>query len=118
MNTLPRLLVTMGDVAGIGPEIIARAWPALVEIARPVVVGDVGWLERAVKLVGACGRVLPVHHPAEAEPAADLLLCLPGSDQDLAAVRSGRVSAAAGRAAYDFLCLAVDHVLAGDAAGI
>jgi len=36
MNDTPRLLITMGDVAGIGPEIIARAWPALNEICRPV----------------------------------------------------------------------------------
>ena len=32
MTSLPRLLITMGDVAGIGPEIIARAWPTL----RPI----------------------------------------------------------------------------------
>ena len=23
----PRLLITLGDVAGIGPEIVAKAWP-------------------------------------------------------------------------------------------
>src|SRR5439155_4385534 len=40
MSARPRLLLTMGDVAGIGPEVIARAWPALQGFCRPVVVGD------------------------------------------------------------------------------
>ena len=44
MKKAPRLLLTMGDVAGIGPEVIARAWPALFPFCRPVVVGDPGWL--------------------------------------------------------------------------
>lgn len=118
MNTRPRLLITMGDVAGIGPEIIARAWPALVEFARPIVVGDVHWLEQAVRLTGVRARVWPIRHPVEGEAAANVLPCLHATSQNLDRVTPGHVSAAAGRAAYDFLCCAVDHVLAGDAAAI
>src|SRR4029077_14434215 len=47
--------------------------------------------------------------------------CVPflvGSNQDLSAAVPGQVSAAAGRAAYDFLCTAIDLTLAGDADGI
>ena len=47
---LPRLILTMGDVAGIGPEIIARAWPELQSICRAIVVGDPGWLRRGLAL--------------------------------------------------------------------
>ena len=66
MNDTPRLLITMGDVAGIGPEIIARAWPDLQAVCRPVVVGDPGWLQRALDLVGSAAAVRPVAHPDEA----------------------------------------------------
>ncbi len=114
----PRLLFTMGDVAGIGPEIIARAWPELVALARPVVVGDVGWLRKAVRLVGSNARVEAVRHPAETEARAELIPCLAASAQDLDALEPGRVSGAAGRAAYDFLCTAIDLTLAGHADGI
>src|ERR1043166_4373444 len=38
----PRLLITLGDVAGIGPEIVAKAWGELQAICEPVVVGDIG----------------------------------------------------------------------------
>jgi 4-hydroxythreonine-4-phosphate dehydrogenase len=118
MDTLPRLLITMGDVAGIGPEIIARAWPELTAVCRPVVVGDSGWLRWALDLVKVRGEVREVHHPDEAQPAPDVVPCMTGSDQDLSEVTLGRVSAAAGQAAYDFLCTAIDRTMAGGAAGI
>jgi len=108
----------MGDAAGIGPEIIAQAWPELVAMSRPVVVGDAGWMERAVRLVDIPARVALVNDPAELEPAEELIPCLSGSQQNLSAVVPGRVSAAAGRAAYDFLCTAIDQTLAGSADGI
>jgi 4-hydroxythreonine-4-phosphate dehydrogenase len=117
-SPLPRLLITLGDVAGIGPEIIARAWPDLLAWCRPAVVGDPLWLRRGLELINSPARVHIIRHPAEAVPKHDLLPCLPGSDQDLHAVQPGRVSAAAGRAAYDFLCRAIDWTLAGEADGI
>ncbi len=51
----PLVALTMGDVAGIGPEVIARAWndPRLHALARPLVIGDPAVLERALELVGA-----------------------------------------------------------------
>src|SRR5947209_2557669 len=105
----------MGDVAGIGPEIIARAWPDLLALSRPVVVGDPGWMTRALQLVGRKAAVQTVAHPEEARPAPDRVPCLAGSSQNLAGVESGKVSAAAGRAAYDFLCTAIDLTPAGAA---
>jgi 4-hydroxythreonine-4-phosphate dehydrogenase len=118
MSELPRLLLTMGDVAGIGPEIIARAWPELNTICLPVVIGDRAWLQSAVSLVKGTAKVRPISDPAEEAPLADVIPCLCGTDQDLGSVTPGVVSAAAGRAAYDFLCKAIDLTMAGRAAGI
>jgi 4-hydroxythreonine-4-phosphate dehydrogenase len=118
MTCLPRLLFTMGDVAGIGPEIIARAWPELLTVCRPLVVGDPGWLRAALRMIGSPADVHVLAQPEELEPLADAVLCLSGSDQDLTAVAVGQVSAATGRAAYDFLCKAIDLTLAGAADGI
>lgn len=121
MNERPRLLITMGDVAGIGPEIIAKAWTALNKSCRPVVVGDPDWMRRALKLVNSNGGdliVREIRNPREAEPDSQTIPCLLASDQDLRQVEPGRVSAAAGKAAYDFLCAAIDQTLAGSANGI
>ena len=117
-SSLPRLLITLGDVAGIGPEIVARAWPGLLPLCRPAVVGDPLWLRRGLELIGSPARVCVIAHPAEAEPDEDVLPCLRGSNQDLHAVEPGHVSAAAGQAAYDFLCRAIDWTMTGAADGI
>jgi 4-hydroxythreonine-4-phosphate dehydrogenase len=118
MSDRPRLLFTMGDVAGIGPEILARAWPDLVRRCRPVVVGDPGWLRRALELVGRACRVHVIQQVEEAESSTEAIACIAGSKEKLAAVVPGRVHAGAGRAAYDFLCTAIDLVMAGQADGI
>src|SRR5262245_3865356 len=108
----PRLLITMGDVAGVGPEVIARAWPELLALGRPVVVGDPGWMTRALQLVGADATAETIAHPNDAEPSPRRVPCLAATQQDLRAVQPGAVSAAAGRAAYDFLCEAIRLTLA------
>jgi 4-hydroxythreonine-4-phosphate dehydrogenase len=118
MKQLPRLLITMGDVAGIGPEIIARAWPQLQTYCRPIVVGDERWLRWAVALLGASAEVQRIHAVAEAAPNPSRLPCLQGSEQDLSGVVSGQVTAAGGRAAFDFLCQAIDETRAGRAEAI
>jgi 4-hydroxythreonine-4-phosphate dehydrogenase len=115
---LPRLLITLGDVAGVGPEIIARAWPALVAMCRPVVVGDPRWVARGLELVRSPARPRLVDWPGEVEASAEVVPCVPGSDTDLAGVVPAQVSAAAGKAAYDFLCRAIALTLAGAADGI
>src|SRR5207237_2581375 len=53
--------------------------------------------------------------PADARPTPERVPCIAATQQDLSGVRPGVVSAAAGRAAYDFLCAAIDFTLAGAA---
>lgn len=108
----------MGDVAGIGPEVIARAWPELVALCQPIVIGDPDWLRRALDVAGSAVRVQEVSRPEEGGDDAGCIACLRGSEQRLDEVQPGRVSAAAGRAAYDFLCTAIDWARQGRVAGI
>ena len=118
MDSIPRLLITMGDVAGIGPEIIARAWPDLLTVCRPIVVGDPSWLVRSIRLVGSTARPQVIGHPEQADASRVVVPCIAGSSQDLSRVEPGKVDGAAGRAAYDFLCAAIDWTMAGAADGI
>jgi 4-hydroxythreonine-4-phosphate dehydrogenase len=111
----PLVALTMGDVAGVGPEVIARAWAgdALRALARPFVVGDVATLRRAVELLGTGSVVRPIESPEEADPSSRSIPCLGATTQDLSGVRPGIVDARAGRAAADFLIRAIDLALAG-----
>ncbi len=111
----PLVALTMGDVAGIGPEVIARAWAdePLRALARPFVVGDPKTLRRAVSLMGTGAEVVEVDAPEHAEPSARVIPCLRGSGQDLGSIRPGQVDARAGRASSDFLVAAIDLALLG-----
>jgi 4-hydroxythreonine-4-phosphate dehydrogenase len=118
MSAFPRLLITLGDVAGVGPEIVARAWPQLPALCRPVVVGDADWLRRGLHVAGSAAKVVSVRSLGEVEADPSTLPCLQASDQDLSHVAPGQVTAEAGRAAYDFLCTAIDRTLEREADGI
>lgn len=93
VNRKPRLLITLGDVAGIGPEIVAKAWQQLEDSCKPVVVGDPRRLPKGIT-------------------------CVNPSTVDLSRVKLGAVSADGGQAAYDWLIYAIDECLAGRADGI
>ena len=118
MNSRPRLLITMGDVAGIGPEIIAKAWPELQAYCQPVVVGDASWLRSTLTKLNLPGHVIEIAGVQECRSEPDLIPVVRGSDQTLDAIVPGQIHAAAGRAAYDFLCTAIDLTRAGHAQGI
>jgi 4-hydroxythreonine-4-phosphate dehydrogenase len=118
MAKRPCLLITLGDVAGIGPEIVARSWSSLLPWCRPVVIGDPGWLRQAVDLTGGTARVREVRGPEDADATPEQVPCIPASAENLSAVIPGRICASAGRAAFDFLCRAIDLTLAGQADGI
>ena len=118
MPALPRLLITLGDVAGVGPEIVARAWPELLSLCTPIVVGDVEWMTRGLAQAKQVAEVVPVSSPMDAKPQTGVIPVLQATDQNLTNVRAGEVGPEAGRAAYDFLCAAIDLTLAGQADGI
>ncbi len=118
-EVLPLVALTMGDVAGIGPEVIARAWldPAFHDLARPLVIGDPGVLHRAARLVAGpdAFEIQEVGQPEEADPSRRRIPCVAvrGGFGDLADVRPGSVDRRAGRAAYEFLNAAIDLALEG-----
>ena len=115
------LLITMGDAAGIGPEIIAKAFRAApFEMQGCVVVGDVATMRRAAALVAA-PLPLPV---LQLESLAGALPLPPGCIPLLqkcalvAPLSFGQVSGLAGLAAADCIVWAARAVLAGEAAGM
>lgn len=105
-RSLPRLAVTLGDAAGIGPEIIARALlhhPELRSRLEPVVVGDAGALRRGVLAVGGDpAAVRVITHADEATNDPSIIEVLQ-TGPDLSDVPIGELSAAAGDGAYRFV---------------
>ena len=113
-DTLPIIAVTMGDAAGIGPEIIVRALtdPAVTGASRPFVVGDAQRLRRAAALQGVDVDIRAIDAPEDAEPAADRIDVI-----DLGLIPDdlpwGELSAVAGDAAYRYIAVAAELATAG-----
>ena len=101
----PVLGVTMGDAAGVGPEIIARAAgePAVGASCRPVVIGAAEPMREALALIGSALALHAVPRIADCRWADGTLEVLDLANVDMATLPRGEVSAAAGRAAYEYI---------------
>ncbi|MEJ6006589.1 4-hydroxythreonine-4-phosphate dehydrogenase PdxA [Paucibacter sp. AS339] len=117
------LLLTMGDVCGIGPEILAAAL-AVEGDRRLCVVGDVAVMRRAVRLAGLQLPVLRLDLPSDLDAMNNLPpRCLPvwqpeGLAPDLLDCPIGQIDARAGAAAAHCIAAAVRLIQTGGAAGV
>ena len=116
----PVLLLTMGDPAGIGPEIIVKALahPETRFGCRPVVIGDREPMEEALFFTGSRLQLHVIREPEEA--------CGEAGEIDLIDIGAlagktyepGKVSAACGEAAFRYVTAAIDLSLQGRAVGV
>jgi 4-hydroxythreonine-4-phosphate dehydrogenase len=103
------LLLTMGDVCGIGPEIIAKAFQ-FIAAHGAVVVGDIGVMQRAAQALGGL-QVVAVGNPMERIPVHCIPVWqVPNLPPDLLHIPYGQVDARAGFAAYACIKHAVSLV--------
>ncbi len=116
---LPIIAITMGDPAGVGPEVTARALahPEIWEACRPLVIGDAAILNRAATLVGAPAfRAVGAPREARYDPKSPDVLDMGQLPADM--LEPGVVSPACGRAAVAYIEEAVALTRAGEADAI
>jgi 4-hydroxythreonine-4-phosphate dehydrogenase len=122
----PLLAVTMGDAAGVGPEVIVRAWadPRVHECCRPVVLGHPEILRRAARLVGsqltvdAIDSVSTISQLGLDPSTCNRIPCLPVGADDVLDAAPGKIDPRTGLAAYEAVVLATRRALAGQIAGL
>jgi 4-hydroxythreonine-4-phosphate dehydrogenase len=111
--------VTMGDPAGIGPEIVAKTFaePGMQEMNRAVVVGDAAIMKRAVRLLELPLRINAVSRPQEAtfEEGVIDLICATELPEDLP---FGKLDPRAGAAAFEYVRRATELALEGSARAV
>lgn len=115
-NTLPLLAITLGDPAGVGPEIVLKALRHVDVYAtcRPLVIGDQRVLSRAAQWLGTeevTFEALVEPQRGKYQPGQITLLDLANADPSQ--IAPGQLSAAAGRAAVEYVFTACDLALAG-----
>jgi 4-hydroxythreonine-4-phosphate dehydrogenase len=115
----PKIAITMGDAAGVGPEVIVKALehPDVYELCRPLVVGDAGRLAEAVRIVRAPLALRTISEPEKGYFTRGAIDCI-----DLALVPEdapfGKLSAACGEAAFRYIERAVELARTGRVQGL
>lgn len=121
MNHPPVMAVSMGDPAGIGPELCLRLLESAEIRAQctPVVFGQADLLKRVAGVAGLpfTGRVMSADEWGR-NPAPEGPTTVDGSSLDAASVEPGLVSAACGRFAAVCIENAVAAVQRGEAAAL
>lgn len=101
----PIIAVTMGDPAGIGPEIVVKsiADKATFDIARCIVVGDKKVMAKAIEIVGADLKINTVDCPADGDYSYGVLNMIDLDNIDMSRFEYGKVNAMCGQAAFDYI---------------
>lgn len=121
-STRPVLGLTMGDPAGIGPELCLRALnaPAVLERCIPVLFGDAAVLCRVAEMIGIANvnaRVASVSEFDDFFEFTEPTLFDCGAI-DAAKVSPGTISAACGKAGYVYIERSIKAALAGKIDGV
>ncbi|MCC6492507.1 MAG: 4-hydroxythreonine-4-phosphate dehydrogenase PdxA [Pirellulales bacterium] len=122
----PLLAVTLGDPAGIGPEVVVKAWgdQRVHDCCRPVVLGHPEILQRAIQLTGSSARVQTLDSVSAItqlglDPSDPFRIpCLPVGSDDVLDAPPATVDARSGQAAFDAVVLATRRAVAGQFAGL
>ncbi|MCG8615061.1 MAG: 4-hydroxythreonine-4-phosphate dehydrogenase PdxA [Desulfobacterales bacterium] len=121
--TRPVIGITMGDPAGIGPEILSStlADPNIHNICHPVIIGDTGVMKKAFEFTGTRREIVEIDHPdqisnsisgqAEANPGRVHLI--PGPALDPAVTTLGAPTPATGKAMENYILTGVDLASTG-----
>jgi 4-phospho-D-threonate 3-dehydrogenase / 4-phospho-D-erythronate 3-dehydrogenase len=115
----PLLAITMGDVNGVGPEIIAKALThdAPWECCEPVVLGSAHVLDTARTMVPACPETRVIKALSERDCSQRVVPVIEGS-ADVPTLQPGILDAAAGRCAVEWITLATELAVSGEVGGI
>lgn len=106
----PKLAITMGDPAGIGPEIIVKALELkdTYEKCRPLVTGDSKIMQLAVEQLNSSLKVRTIHSVSEAKFEYGTIDVFDLDCIDITTFKQGVVQAQCGNAAFQYVIKAID----------
>lgn len=120
MKNLPLIGITMGDPAGIGPEIIVMALAdgSIYERCRPVVLGDPGVLFSTISDIPLRTpqelSLNIISNPAETRALPGVINLMPISELQAGTIQPGRPTVAGGRAMVTYILRAVEMIRQGE----
>lgn len=115
-NVKPIIGITMGDPAGIGAEIIAKALSRneIYSLCRPIVIGDSECLKEGIKLASVKLEVHPVKSVKEGLFKLGMIDVIDLKNVELAKLKMGEPQPMGGKAAVEFVKKAVELAMNGE----
>jgi 4-hydroxythreonine-4-phosphate dehydrogenase len=112
----PIIGITMGDAAGIGPEIIAKALSLreIYEVCRPVVIGDVDAMKEGVRVARLQLGINPIKKLSDAKFKHGTIDVLDLENIRIEELVMGKPQAMAGKASVEYVQKAVELALKGE----
>jgi len=112
----PIIGITMGDAAGVGPEIIVMALldEKVQDISRPLVIGDAGTIKQALQITNKRAKVRKIRKVEEAYFKKELIEVIDSDSLGFKLIEKGKISPLAGKAAFEYLQAAVNMALTKD----
>jgi len=109
----PLIGMTMGDPAGIGPEILIKALsdPKISDICRPVVIGDTAVLNKAIDILGSPLTLFSIDHPDRFSDRPDRVNLIQTSALDANATLADPPTPETGKAMEAYIIKGVDMAL-------
>lgn len=115
----PILAITMGDPAGIGPEIVVKALnlKETYDKCRPLVTGDAAIMERAVRQMGTGQKVNSIENVGDAKFELGTIDVIDLKCIDMNTFEPGKVAPQCGNAAFVSIIKAIELAMAGEVDG-
>ncbi|MBT3996078.1 MAG: 4-hydroxythreonine-4-phosphate dehydrogenase PdxA [Chloroflexi bacterium] len=120
MTDKPLLAVTIGDPSGIGPEVVVKALQdrSMYDIMRPVLVGTVGVVQKALDAIKSSDTVVGVDTPAAAKCEPGTIEVISPADWEGTEFPVGKHDAGSGAASHLWVEEAAKMCIAGDVEGM
>nr|WP_154658037.1 4-hydroxythreonine-4-phosphate dehydrogenase PdxA [Fictibacillus gelatini] len=115
INEKPVIAISMGDPAGIGPEIIAKALSKseIYDVCRPVLVGHKEVMSQALSITGLSMKLNPIATPSEGEFTSGIIDIIHLDNVDMEELKMGEVQGMCGQAAFDYIQTCIEFANEG-----
>ncbi|GAB4116633.1 MAG: 4-hydroxythreonine-4-phosphate dehydrogenase PdxA [Candidatus Caldatribacteriota bacterium] len=115
MKKRPIIAITMGDPAGIGPEIIVKALgeKEIYKRSKPLVIGSKGVIEDALRFIPSSLKLNVVKDTKETKGEFGIIDLLDLKNIKLNEFNYGEVNAKAGQASLDYIYKGIDLAMKG-----
>ncbi len=113
MKYKPLIAITIGDPAGIGPEIICKVFLGDIrKTLRPIVIGDSGVMEKTIRTLRFPLKLKPIKRPEESSPKKGVIEII--DLKNVSGFIPGKPSAVAGKAVYEYIKKSVSLAMKGE----